>query len=129
MSRWWDIICSYCWFNLPAEAPREYHCCAFGQSLTELLSTGHPTAFHGSVHEGSIKIQSDVTGGQDILSNLSYVKRLVEKKVILLIGKLSYLYLERSLGYWESSLWFDLVQCSSKQKQKTRNFRKSFILK
>lgn len=48
-------------------------------------------AFHGSVLVGSITIQSDATGGQDILNKLSYVKKLVEKKVILLIGKLSFL--------------------------------------
>lgn len=36
-------------------------------------------AFHGSVHVGSITIQSDGTGSQDILHSLSYVKKLVEK--------------------------------------------------
>lgn len=48
-------------------------------------------AFHGSVHVGSITIQSDATGGQDILNKLSYVKKLMEKKVILLTGKLSFI--------------------------------------
>lgn len=48
-------------------------------------------AFHGSVHVGSSTIQSDVTGSQDILNNLSYVKKLMEKKVILLIGKLPFI--------------------------------------
>lgn len=45
-------------------------------------------AFHGSVHVGSITIPSDVTGGQDLLNSLSCVKKLMEKKVILLIRKL-----------------------------------------
>lgn len=115
---------------MPAEAPEVYHCCAFGQSLTELLSTGHLMAFHGSVHEGSIIIPSDVTGGQDILNSLSCVKKLMEKKVILLIGKLSFIsvfgkvswLLEEQSGIWACSVLYQT-------KKEVRNFTKSFILK
>lgn len=63
-------------------------------------------AFHSSLHVDSVTIPSNITGGQDILSSLSYVKRLVKKKVILLIGKLSFvsIFPESSLGYCKSNL-------------------------
>lgn len=67
--------------------------------LSELLSVGHLLAFDGSVHVGSITIHSDLTGGQNILNSLSYVKKLMENKVILLIGKLSFISVFEKV-YW-----------------------------
>lgn len=65
---------------------------------------------------GSITIHSDLTGGQNILNSLSYVKKLMENKVILLIGKLSFISVFEKV-YWlleeQPVIWACAVLCQT----------------